>query len=55
MNPRVERNRLWILEVDGYRLVIDALDIPASDGVEATSTADLTELQGIIESIQISR
>jgi hypothetical protein len=55
MNPAVERNRLWILEVDGNRLVIDALDIPASEGVEETSIADLAELQGIIDSIEISR
>jgi hypothetical protein len=55
MSSSVERNRLWILEVDGNRLVIDALDIPASDGVMGTSAADLEELQAIIDSIQILR
>ena len=55
MESRVERNRLWIFDVDGRRLVIDALDIPPSDGVTGTSATDIAELQGIIDSIQISR
>ena len=55
MGSAVERNRLWILEADGKRLVVDALDIPTSDGVSGTSASDLEELQEIIDSIQILR
>jgi hypothetical protein len=55
MESSVERNRIWILEVDGTRLVIDALDVPASEGVAGTSATTLAELESIIDSIKISR
>ena len=40
-------DRVWILDVDGVRLVLDATDFP-----QATA-ADRAELQSIIDSIQI--
>jgi hypothetical protein len=55
MEGVVERNRFWIVEVDGTRLVIDALHRPTSEGTGGTPEADLAELQGIIDSIRISR
>ena len=55
IDPIAERNRLWILDVDGNRLVIDAVDYPAADGDQGTTAADLEELEGMIDSIQISR
>ena len=55
MESRVERNRLWIVDVDGTRLVVNALDIPASDGVTGTSPAVLVELQEMVDSLQIAR
>jgi hypothetical protein len=50
MESHVERNRLWIIDLDGTRLVVDVLD----GGVTGTSEAALAELQDIIESLQIS-
>jgi hypothetical protein len=41
--------------VDGTRLVVNALDIPASDGVTGTSPAVLVELQEMVDSLQIAR
>jgi hypothetical protein len=55
MEPIAERNRLWILDVDGNRLVIDAVDYAASDGGQGTTAADLEDLEGMIDSIRISR
>ncbi|HET9346297.1 MAG TPA: hypothetical protein VFO05_11415 [Candidatus Limnocylindrales bacterium] len=54
MESTVERNRLWIVDVDGTRLVVDALEIPASDGVTGTSAAVIEEIQGMVDSLQIS-
>jgi hypothetical protein len=42
-------NRVWILDVDGTRLVISALSSP-----EATE-ADLAELQAVVDSLRIVR
>lgn len=55
MDNRFETNRLWILELDGTRLVIDASQVPTSGGGEGTSPAEIAELQAIIDSIEISR
>ena len=55
MDSRVERNRIWILDVDGRRLVINALDTPPSDGITGTPASDLDELQSMFDSIEISR
>ena len=43
-----EYNQVWILDVDGVRLVIDAFSTSASESVRA-------ELRQIVESIQIDR
>jgi hypothetical protein len=55
MDNRFERNRLWILEVDGSRLVIDASLVPTSGDEEGTSPAEIGELEAIIDSIEIAR
>jgi hypothetical protein len=44
-----QHNRVWILDVDGVRLVIDATWSPAA------TPAGLAELQGVIDSIRIVR
>jgi hypothetical protein len=44
-----ERTELWIIDVDGERLVIDA----SRDREGETSAQDLAELQAIVDSIQI--
>jgi len=44
-----ERDQVWILDVDGVRLVIDAFSFAG------TSEADLAELRQIVESIRISK
>lgn len=43
-----ERDRVWILDVDGQRLVIDAAEVP---GQTAEAKA---EIQGILDSIRIA-
>ena len=43
-----ERDRVWILDVDGQRLVIDAPEMP---GQTAEARA---EVQGILDSIHIA-
>jgi hypothetical protein len=42
-----EQNRLWILDVDGVRLVINALSFPGA------SDASLAELEAIVDSVRI--
>ena len=42
-----EHDKLWILDVDGVRLVIDAFSFPG------TSDADHAEIQAIVDSIRI--
>lgn len=42
-----EHDRLWILDVDGVRLVIDAFSFPGA------SAADHAEIQEIVDSIRI--
>lgn len=42
-----EHDRLWIVDVDGVRLVIDAFSFPGA------SAADHAEIQAIVDSIQI--
>ncbi len=42
-----ERDQVWILDVDGTRLVIDAASF------EATSDADLEEMRAIVENLEI--
>lgn len=54
MESHVERNRLWILDVDSTRLVVNALDIPGADGTTGTSSAVLDNLQGMVDSLRIS-
>ena len=49
-DSELERNRLWIVDVDGTRLVVDVQD----GGVTGTSEIALAELEGIIESLQLS-
>jgi hypothetical protein len=50
MGSDVERNRLWILDVDGSRLVVDVLP----DGDAPTDSAALAELVAVLASIEIS-
>ena len=52
MDGTLERNRIWILDVDGTRLAVDALEIPASDGVTGTPPAVLAEIQAMVDSIR---
>lgn len=52
MDGTVERNRIWIVDVGGSRLAVDALEIPASEGVTGTSEAVLAEIQAMVDSIQ---
>ena len=40
-------DRIWILDVEGVRLVLDAIDFPEA------SAQDRAELQGIVDSIQL--
>lgn len=42
------RDRLWILDVDGHRLVIDAWDFPGA------SAADRAEVLAVVDSIEIN-
>jgi hypothetical protein len=42
-----ERDQVWILDVDGVRLVIDAFSF------QGVTAAELAELQQVVESIQI--
>jgi hypothetical protein len=42
-----EHDRLWILGVDGARVVVDAFDFPGA------SDEDRAELRAIVESVQI--
>ena len=42
-----DADRLWILDVAGQRLVIDALETPAD-------TAATTEVQGVLDSLQLA-
>ena len=50
MESNVERNRLWIVDVNGNRLVVDVLD----GGDAPTDSATLSELEAMIDSIEIS-
>jgi hypothetical protein len=45
-SPPGERNRLWILEIDGVRLMVD-MAIPATAGAE-----DVAELEAVVESLR---
>ena len=51
----VERNRIWILDVNGTRLAVNALEIPASEGITGTSAAVLGEIQAMVDSLQLER
>ena len=43
-----ERDRYWILDIDGQRLVIDAHELPSE------SAANKAEVQAILDSIRIA-
>lgn len=49
-----ERNRIWILEVGGVRVLVDAQDIPRSSENAGTSDDVLAELETIIASIDVT-
>lgn len=54
LSPGLEHNRIWILDVDGVRVLINAEDLPATAGDIGTAPQVLDELQGIIDSIDIN-
>ena len=43
-----EHDQVWILDVDGQRIIIDAFDFPT------TSEADRAELDAVIDTVRIS-
>jgi hypothetical protein len=56
MDSRFEKNRIWMIEVDGTRLAIDASYVPPlGDILMETSAIEIAELTRMVNSIQILR